>query len=162
MTYSAALVLKVVGPWMALILSTASAERVDPATLGAIVFLESRGQPHLVAKEKNGTCSVGLGMVNVKDCDPVRMSSLQDPAFNLRVAAKILRANQRWCRKHPSEWRCRAGEKSFRGGGGVNTYAGNTKAYAPRVKPVRRVLQRAVKAWVKRHRRPPRKRPAAR
>lgn len=157
-----ALVLKVLAPWMALVLSTATAERVDPATLGAIVYLESRGQPHLVAKERNGTCSVGLGMVNVPDCDPMRISSLQDPAFNLRVAAKILKANQRWCRRHPSEWRCRAGERSFRGGGALNCYAGNTKAYAPRVKPVRRTLQHAFKAWVKRHRQLPGRRPGAR
>lgn len=157
-----ALVLKVLAPWMALVFSTATAEHVDPATLGAIVFLESRGQPHLVARERNGTCSVGLGMVNVPDCDPVRISSLQDPAFNLRVAAKILRANQRWCRRHPSEWRCRAGNRVMKDGGALNTYAGWTTSYAPRIKPVRRTLQRAYQAWVKRHRQPPGRRPGAR
>ncbi len=162
MTYSAALVLKVLSPWLALIFSTATAAHVDPHTLGAIVFLESRGQPHLVAKERNGSCSVGLGMVNVPDCDPMRISALQDPAFNLRVAALTLRANQRWCRRHPSEWRCRAGERAFRGGGGVNTYAGNTKAYAPRVKPVRQVLQHALKTRVQWRRQPPRRGPDAR
>ena len=97
-----ALVLKTLAPWMALIFSTATAAHVDPATLGAIVFLESRGQPHLVSEERNGSCSVGLGMVNVPDCDPVRISALQDPAFNLRAAALALRANQRWCRRHPN------------------------------------------------------------
>lgn len=162
MTPSAALVLKTLGPWMALVFSTATAAHVDPATLGAVVFLESRGQPHLVSKERNGSCSVGLGMVNVPDCDPVRISALQDPAFNLRTAALILRANQRWCRRHPSEWRCRAGERSFRGGGALNCYAGWTKAYAPKVKPVRRTLQHAFQAWVKGHRKTPRRNPRAR
>lgn len=134
------LVLQVLKPWLALILATATAEHVDPRTLAAIVFLESRGQPHLVSREKNGTCSVGLGMVNVPDCDLSKISALQDPAHNLRVAAKILHANQRWCRRHKTEWRCRAGERVFRGGGGVNTYAGNTKRYAPRVAKVRKML----------------------
>lgn len=134
------LVLQVLKPWLALILATATAEHVDPRTLAAIVFLESRGQPYLVSREKNGTCSVGLGMVNVPDCDPSKISALQDPAHNLRVAARILHANQRWCRRHKTEWRCRAGERVFRGGGGVNTYAGNTKRYAPRVARVRKML----------------------
>lgn len=150
MTWTAALVAKVLKPWLALIVFTAHAEHVDARTLAAIVAIESHGQPHLVAHERNGTCSVGLGMVNVPDCSPARISALQDPAFNLRVAAKILRANQRWCAKHRSERRCRAGERVFRGGGGVNTYAGNTTAYAPRVAKVRRLVPRLPK--------PPRKR----
>lgn len=140
-----ALVLKTLGPWLALIFSTAHAAHVDPHTLGAIVYLESRGQPHLVAKERNGTCSVGLGMVNVPDCDPVRISSLQDPAFNLRVAALVLRANQRWCRRHPSEWRCRAGNRVMKNGGALNTYAGWTTSYAPKVKKRRMELLVAMR-----------------
>jgi hypothetical protein len=140
MAITSALVLQVLKPWLALIVATASAEHVDPRTLAAIVFLESRGQPHLVSNERNGTCSVGLGQVNVADCDPVKMSALHDPAYNLRVSAKILKANRRWCRRHPSEWRCRAGERVFKGGGAVNCYAGNTKAYAPRVAKVRKLL----------------------
>jgi hypothetical protein len=142
---TSALVLQVLKPWLALIVAMASAERVDPRTLAAIVFLESKGQPHLVARERNGTCSVGLGQVNVPDCDPMKISSLHDPAYNLRVSAKILKANQRWCRRHPSEWRCRAGERAFRGGGAVNCYAGNTKFYAPRVAKVRRLLPVALR-----------------
>ncbi len=144
MGVTSALVLQVLRPWLALIIATASAERVDPRTLAAIVFLESRGQPHLVSKERNGTCSVGLGMVNVRDCNPETISSLQDPAHNLRVSAKILKANQRWCRRHPTEWRCRSGERAFRGGGAVNCYAGRTKAYAPRVLAVRRLLPKKL------------------
>lgn len=147
---TSALVLQVLKPWLALIVATASAENVDPRTLAAIVFLESRGQSHLVSKERNGTCSVGLGMVNVPDCDQERISSLHDPAYNLRVSAKILKANQRWCRRHSGEWRCRAGEKSFRGGGGVNCYAGNTKTYAPRVANIRRLLPRDLRKVLKR------------
>lgn len=139
---TASLVLQVLRPWLALIVATASAEHVDERTLAAIVYLESKGQPYLVAHERNGTCSVGLGQVNVPDCDPARISELHDPEFNLRVSAKILRANQRWCRKHPREWRCRAGEKVFRGGGAVNCYAGKTTAYAPRILKVRRLLPR--------------------
>lgn len=153
---TSAIVLQVLKPWLALILFTASAEKVDPKTLAAIVFLESRGQPHLVAHERNGTCSVGLAMINVPDCDPVRMSALQDPAFNLRVSAKILKANAKWCKKHPRERRCRAGERVFPGGGAVNLYAGNTTRYAPRVAKLRKLVARPLHAARARRSRPTR------
>lgn len=152
-----ALVLQVLRPWLGVILATAEIEHVDARTLAAIVFLESRGQPQLMSKEKNGTCSVGLGMVNVADCDPQRMRRLQDPVYNLRVSAQMLKANQKWCRRHPTEWRCRAGERSFRGGGAVNCYAGRTKDYAARVQAVRRLLPPPDTAVWRNHRHSPTK-----
>ena len=142
-----ALVLKALGPWMALIFSTAAEAKVDPYTLGAIVYLESRGQAHIVSKERNGSCSVGLGQVNVPDCAPERISALRAPAYNLRVSAQILRANERWCRKHRKDRRCRSGNRLWKGGGAVNCYAGNTTRYAPRVAKVRRLFRKARRKY---------------
>lgn len=138
----AALVCASVCPWMPLILSEART-REEALTLAAIVHVESRGQPGLVGVEKNGSCSVGLGMVNVPDCDPDKIQSLKDPVTNIRTSAKILRATRSWCATHPRDRHCRAGERVFRGGGAVNRYAGRTSSYAPRVAPVRAALRRA-------------------
>lgn len=141
-----AVVLIALRPWLGLIEHEAERAGVSPVTLGAIVFTESRGQPHLVSKEKNGSCSVGLGMVNVPDCNPMRISSLQDPAYNVQVAAKILRANERWCRSHRADRYCRAGERVFPRGGGVNRYAGRSSTYAKTIAPARRVVRALLSA----------------
>ena len=126
------LMLKTLGPVLALIVSTAKEEGVHPRTLAAIVYMESRGQAGVVGRERDGDCSVGLGQIK-GSCAPERLARLQDPSVNLHTAAKILKANERWCRKHVREKRCRAGERVFRGGGAVNLYAGNTTKHAAKV-----------------------------
>jgi hypothetical protein len=133
------LMLKALGPLLPLIVATAKAEHVHPRTLAAIVYMESRGLPSTVGRERDGDCSVGLGQIK-GSCDPERVARLQDPSVNLRVAARILRANESWCRKHVQERRCVAGERVFRGGGAVNLYAGNTNKHAKKVWKLRVAL----------------------
>lgn len=116
--------------------------RVDPVTLGAIVWLESRGRPGVVFVERDGDCSVGLGQVK-GSCDPARVRALQDPLAGLRASASVLRATTRWCRAHRSDRFCRAGERAFRGGGAANRYAGASTRYAVRVKAARRKVSAA-------------------
>ena len=127
-------------PWLGLIHTEAKKHHVDPRTLAAIVWHESRGNPQLVSREANGTCSVGLAMINVRDCDPDKIARLKDPATNIHRAAVILRANARWCRAHPSDRYCRAGERVFRGGGAVNHCAGRSTTFAVEIAELRRVL----------------------
>lgn len=119
--------------------------RVDPVTLGAIVWLESRGRPGVVFVERDGDCSVGLGQVK-GSCDPARVRALQDPLAGLRASASVLRATTRWCRAHRRDRFCLAGERAFRGGGAVNRYAGASTRYAVRVKATRRAV---TSAWHK-------------
>lgn len=126
------LMLKALKPLLPLIIATAQHYHVHPRTLAAIVYMESRGQPGIVGRERDGDCSVGLGQIK-GSCDPARIARLQDPAVNLASAASILRANERWCSRHRREKRCAAGERVFRGGGAVNLYAGNTTKHAAKV-----------------------------
>lgn len=140
---AAAMLLSLRG-WMPLIQHEARAAHVDTMTLAAIVWHESRGNPGAFFQERGEACSVGLGGVYVPGCAPSRVAALKDPAYNLRISAKILAANQRWCRAHRYERRCAAGERVFKGGGGVNCYGGNSVRFAGEVLKIRRVLVRAL------------------
>jgi hypothetical protein len=115
---------------------------VAPETLGAIVWLESRGNPGVVYVERDGSCSAGLGQVK-GSCDPARLASLRSVSTGLRASSGVLRATRRWCRAHPSDRYCRAGERAFRGGGAVNRYAGASTRYAVRVGETRRAVRAA-------------------
>lgn len=132
--------------WLPLIQAEAHAAGVEPLTLAAIVYHESRGNPALVYHERDGACSIGLGQVRVAGCaDPERIARLKDPAYNLRVSARILAATKRWCRQHPKDKHCRAGERAFPGGGSVNRYAGATSRFAPEVGRLRRALRKVTR-----------------
>lgn len=130
--------------WLPMIRHEARAARVDTLTLAAIVWHESRGDPGAFFQERDGACSVGLGGVRVAGCREPAASELHDPEFNLRASARILAANERWCRQHRRDRQCRAGERVFRGGGAVNHYGGNGTAYAHEVLKLRRALARAL------------------
>ncbi len=119
-----------------LIQGEAKAAGVSPLTFAAIVHVESRGQPGAIKHEANGSCSVGLGQVNVSDCDEAAVTRLLVPAANLRAAAGILKAGARYCLSH----RCPRG-------GAVAMYNAGDKGYARRVFAVRRQLRRAVVRW---------------
>lgn len=141
----AAAMLLALRPWWPMIQSEARAEHVDRHVLAAIVWHESRGNPHAFYQEKGDNCSVGLGGIYVRGCDPQRAALLRNPSFNLRASARILGANLRYCRAHPREHRCAAGERVFRGGGAVNLYAGNTTRYAPEVLRLKRQIARILR-----------------
>jgi hypothetical protein len=138
----AAAILLALRPWWPMIQSEARAEHVDRHELGAIVWHESRGNPNAFYQEKGGNCSIGLGGIYVPRCEPGRVARLRNPSFNLRTAAQMLGANRRYCRAHPREHRCAAGERVFRGGGAVNLYAGNTTRFAAELVPLKRQIAR--------------------
>ena len=132
-------------PWWPAIQAEARAAHEDRYTLAAIVWHESRGNPHAFYQEKGGSCSIGLGGIYVRSCEPSLVARLRDPSFNLRTSARMLRANRRYCRAHPREHRCAAGERVFRGGGAVNLYAGNTTRFAKEVRNLRATLRTVLR-----------------
>ncbi len=95
--------------WMPGIRVAARAEHVDATTLAAIVFAESTGRAHTIVREHDGSCSVGLGGVNVPSCEPGAVAALLDPTTNLHHAAVRLAASVRWCAEHPRDEVCAAG-----------------------------------------------------
>jgi len=132
-------------PWWATIKHEARREHVDPYALAGIVWHESRGNPNGFFQERGGHCSIGLGGVFVKNCDPARVAALRNGPYNLRVSAKILSGSIRYCKAHRLERRCAAGERVFPGGGGANLYAGNTTRFAAELAKLRRDVRRAFR-----------------
>lgn len=107
--------------------------------LAAVVFVESRGQAGIVRHETNGSCSVGLGGVNVPDCDPVAVAHLQQAQANLRASAVILRAGRRWCAEHPGHGVCRRS-------GAIGMYNPGDKAYRVKVRAAQRAIRSLMRA----------------
>lgn len=132
--------------WWPAIQSEAHRAHVNEYVVAAIVWHESRGNPHAFYEERGGNCSIGLGGIYVRGCAPARVAELRNPSVNLRTSARMLAANARYCRKHPKERRCKAGERVFRGGGAVNLYAGNTTSFAKEVKRLARTLRTVLKS----------------
>lgn len=126
--------------WLPLIEHEARAAGVDPSTLAVIIWHESRGRSGEVFHERDGACSIGLGGIRVPGCEPARVQQLKSPAYNIRMAAKILRANERWCKKRRDR-QCVAGDRVFRGGGAVNHYGGHGTRYAHTVLKLKRALK---------------------
>lgn len=79
---------------------------VRPAILAAVVVLESTCRPLAINVNKNGSTDVGLAQINVRDNDPVEISRLLQPAYNLRASAKILSKSRKWCIEHPNSRFC--------------------------------------------------------
>jgi len=79
---------------------------LPPGLLQAVVWSESRWQPTAMGANRNGSCDVGLGQVNVPGCDPLRVAELVNPDVNLRAAASILRASARACTQQPGRVGC--------------------------------------------------------
>jgi hypothetical protein len=137
--------------WFPGVRAAARAEHVDAATLATLVAVESTGRAWLEIHEHDGSCSVGLGGVNVPGCEPGRVAELKDPATNLRAAAKHLAAGRRYCATHPRDRICLRG-------GAVARYNPGDRHYAARVAAMRRVVVRVMAG----HPEAPAARPSAR
>lgn len=144
MSLSAAMAMAL-APWLTGIEREAARAGVEAATLAAIVYHESHGNPRALYQEHDGDCSVGLAQVKVKGCDAVRVAALMVPDTNLRVAAKILKATKRWCQRHKSDRHCRAGNQLFPWGGAANRYAGATSRFAVELRPMRKAALTILK-----------------
>ena len=76
---------------------TAHERRLDPWIFVAIVDHETRWDARVVRHEHDGTCSVGLGQINVP-CGDSYIAPLQDPRVNIRRMGKILQHLKSHCR----------------------------------------------------------------
>jgi hypothetical protein len=115
------------------------AHHVDPDLIMAIAHVESRGQADIVKHESNGSCSVGLGGINVPGCDPVVVEHLKSPDANVRAIAVILDTNRTYCKEHPDNEACKRG-------GAIALYNPGDKGYLKRVHAARKQIRKLAKA----------------
>lgn len=70
---------------------------VDPWVVYALVGVESHWNAAALRREGDGTCSVGLGQINVRDCYSEKVVRLLEPRANLRAVVLRLNLLQRVC-----------------------------------------------------------------
>lgn len=75
----------------------ARARRLDPWVIHALVNRETHWTASAVRHESNGTCSVGLGQINVP-CTAAAMQPLLGPHVNLRRMGHFLAGIRAACR----------------------------------------------------------------
>jgi hypothetical protein len=85
------------------VVAEAAPQGIDPWVFHGIAFHESRWTAGAVKHEGNGTCSVGLGQINVKDCNSNRISVLKDPRLNIRAMAILLGKLKKNCQTNCGE-----------------------------------------------------------
>jgi len=79
------------------IVEQATTHRLDPWLFFSLVYVESRWTAAVVRAEGDKSCSVGLGQINVSDCDPLEIERLQEPHENLRNVGWRLAQLRRIC-----------------------------------------------------------------
>ena len=75
----------------------AEEHHLDPWIFQAIIHRETRWTPGLTRHEVDGSCSVGLGQINVP-CNNPRAKKLLDPHENIKRMADFLDGAKRECR----------------------------------------------------------------
>ncbi len=90
---------KVVENYAHVLADTAERHDLDPLLLEAIVHIESRYKANAIHYENDGSCSVGLGQINVRECTPGVVDRLTSPTLNLERAAFILVKAKEICPK---------------------------------------------------------------
>lgn len=111
------------------------AHHVDPDLIMAIAHVESRGQANIVRHESNGSCSVGLGGINVPTCDDAVVEHLKSPDANVKAIAVILDTGRTYCAAHPENVACKRG-------GAIALYNPGDPGYAKRVAAARRQIRK--------------------
>ncbi len=84
----------------------AEKNNLDPWLMEALISKESRWNAMALRREENGSCSVGLGQINLVVCDPVKVTWLQAPLENIRRTARHLAMGREICPKIKSEKKC--------------------------------------------------------
>ena len=80
----------------------ASARKLDPWVFHALINRETHWTATAVRHEHDGTCSVGLGQINVP-CTAPAMQPLLDPHVNLRRMGHFLARIRGACRHDPGD-----------------------------------------------------------
>ena len=79
------------------VLQESTARSLDPWIFQAIIHRETRWSAGAVRHERNGSCSVGLGQINVP-CRKQLIHSLLEPRANLYRVGEMLERLQRTCK----------------------------------------------------------------
>lgn len=110
--------------------SQTTEQGVDPWLVDAIIERESKWRRTVFRREHDGSCSVGLGQINVRNCDPQKTDRLRDPLENIRRTTLQLAMIKKICPKVWKKNRCQ-------GLGWVGLYNPGDRRYA-------RAIQRSM------------------
>jgi len=81
------------------VVEEADAHEEDPWLIFALGYVESRWTARVVRHEGDGSCSVGIGQINVPTCEARAVERLRDPRENLRQVGTRLELLRRTCKK---------------------------------------------------------------
>lgn len=81
------------------VLQEADRQVIDPWVFHGIIKIESEWTSKAFRKEGDGSCSIGLGQINVKCDDKKRIAELSDPKKNIEAMGSFLGRIKNTCRK---------------------------------------------------------------
>lgn len=82
------------------VVEEANRNNIDPWLIHGIVHIESRWTPGVVRHENDGSCSIGLGQINVLHCESAKIKPLRDPRENLHRMSDFLSTIRNACLKN--------------------------------------------------------------
>lgn len=109
------------------LIERAKENNLDPWLMEALISKESRWIASALRREDDGSCSVGLGQINLTVCDPAKVAALQAPYENIRRTTRHLALARDICTKVRSEKKCSQN-------GWVGLYNPGNRTYASDVK----------------------------
>lgn len=102
------------------VVEEATARDLDPWIFHGIIHTETRWKAGIVVHEHDGSCSVGLGGINVRQCDSPRAAELRDPQKNIQAMGSFLSTIRHRCAHHCD------------GLGWLRAYNGGDRLYVPK------------------------------
>lgn len=111
---------KVSQKYARLVVEEATARDLDPWVFHGIIHTETRWKAGIIVHEHDGTCSIGLGGINVKKCDSPRARELRDPQRNIQAMGSFLSTIRARCAHHCD------------GLGWLRAYNGGDREYVPK------------------------------
>lgn len=107
--------------YAAWVVEEADKRALDPWLFQAIIYTESRWTARVVRVEGDGSCSVGLGQINLARCEKDKIEELKEPQTNLQRMGEFLERIRSTCR-----YKCD-------GLGWLRAYNPGSKKYVPAV-----------------------------
>lgn len=118
--------------YAAWVVEEAESRDLDPWIFHGIIHTETRWKAGIIVHEQNGTCSIGLGGINVT-CDSKRAKELRNPRENLKAMGSFLSTIRGRCAHHCA------------GLGWLRAYNGGDRDYVP--KKIGPIVQRCHVAY---------------
>jgi hypothetical protein len=76
---------------------------IDPWVFHAIIKHETKWTASGIRHENDGSCSIGLGQINVGNCRSSKVKTLLDPHYNLLLMGEFLYYVKGFCRRNCSK-----------------------------------------------------------